>query len=237
MYSYGSGVRRGIIRLLRDYYRLKYRTEYKGDYDTAVILADLMESINSDALTPRQRQFIALYYFVGLTLDEVAVISETRQDNVRITLRRAIERISSEKGRFNTYTVVPYENTSAVYRWLNEIADGEPIGEPTREVILSIAEILRYSDERSAELIRQHGTGFVIVAEPDDGREEYPHYSDAQLRWLDRRVSVVSEVYPSGDVVGTKKWTPAPNYDESESDDYEPICQSGRKKLYKLWGN
>lgn len=237
-------MRKGITNLLREYYRLKSRTEYEGDYDTAIILADLMSVINGSALTPRQRQFVALHYFVGLKLDEIATITSTTQYNVANTLRKALDRLvdaSEGNHSFYAYKVEEYAETSEVYKWLNGIANGHPVEEPTRKVVLSIAELLRSSDEASAEMVRQHEMGEVLIEEMDDGKVEYSHYSDSQLRWLDRRVTLVEEVFPTGDVIGSKRHTPTSDYDgfgSEEEDDYlsYTVRTTGRKKLYKLRG-
>lgn len=237
-------MRRGITRLLRDYYELLSKTEFDGDYDTAIILADLLGAVNSETLTARQRQFIALYYFVGLTFSETAEIVGVDVRNAKEGVHSAIRRLEANMADSTTFkSRTP--NTFAdkqgeVYRWLERIANGEEIKEPSRKVVLSIADILRYTDDESEEMIRQVSEGFVNVYVDDV--EEYPHYSDSQLRWLDRRVSLVEEVLPVGDSTGFKRHRPAPDYEgnASEDDDYfnsRTVRKTGRRKLFKLRGN
>lgn len=237
-------MRKGIANVLKDYYRLESRA-YGGDFDTAVILADLMSAINGDVLTVRQRQYIALYFFCGLTYAEVAhVMRIANQSRVSDALYSALRRLTQAPGA--SFKDQPADDFSAydgaVYRWLDAIEDGAPVGEPSREVLLNIAEILRPYDDESAEMIRQRAEGFVYVDEACDG-PEYPHYSDAQLRWYDRRMSYVPEVFPEGDAVGSKRVVPKYAVDETgEQDDDEEhitrtIQRTGRRRLFKLRGN
>lgn len=241
-------MRKGITNILRDYYRLESRA-YNGDFDTAVILADLLSAINSGVLTARQRQYIALYYFCGLTYAEIAHLMGIEwQDNVSKGIYNALNRISATYNRDST---VPFKQqpagdfkgyNGALYRWLDEIAEGAPVGEPSRDVLLNISEILAHFDEKSAEMLRQYAEGFVFIEDGEAG-EEYPHFSDTQIRWQNRRVSYVPEVFPDGDVIGSKRVVPKYAVDDTgeESDDGEHITrtiqQTGRRKLFKLRGN
>lgn len=236
-------MRKGIARLLRDYYELRTRTEYVGDYDTAVMLADLMAQINGDILTPRQRQFIAIYYFVGLTFEEIAIVMRLASpSNVSDGLYAALDRLAdTDNTRFKTRTPENFADyDGAVYRWLDGIAEGKPIKEPSRRVLLSIATVLSKSDGNSSEMLRQKSEGFVYLDESMG--EEYPHLSDSQTRWVDRRITLVEDVFPVGDIVGSQRYTPLPEYngDEGTDDEYllsRTIKTTGRRKLFKLRGN
>ena len=239
-------MRKGIANVLRDYYRLESRA-YGGDFDTAVILADLMNAINGDVLTVRQRQYIALYFFCGLTYAEIAYIVGARQEVAQRAIADAFKRLTSvykaSEQSLKGHTPSTFEAyEGVVYRWLDAIADGKPLSEPSREVLLNIADILRPYDDESAEMVRQHTEGFVVVEDTQEG-PEYPHLSDAQMRWQDRRMSYVPEVFPEGDAVGSKRVVPKYAVDETgdQDDDEEHITRSiqrtGRRKLFKLRGN
>lgn len=237
-------MRKGIARLLRDYYELRSRSFYGGDIDTTATLIDLMGAINGDILTARQRQFIALYYFVGLTFEEVAeVMCISSPTNVSDAIYSALERLSAGPGFvFKSRTPEDFSHMpGAVYRWLDDIGNGTPIMEPSLDVIVAIAEILELSDSKSLELLFQYYAGIVLMEEKEEG-EEYPHLSDSQLRWQDRRISLTDEVHPPGDVIGSKRYTPLSEYDGDETNDDEynmtrTIRLTGRRKLFKLRGN
>lgn len=235
---------RGIAKVLRDYYELESRTTYGGDLDTALLLADIMRAINGDVLTERQRQVIALYYFAGLKLREIAYLLDVTPRNVRQPLQDALKRVSESqknpKTVFKSRAVERFDRFVPLYKWLDDIADGAPVKEPPLSAVQSLADLLEHGDEGSAELVRQRREGFVYVDE--DESEEYPHFSDAQLRWKDRRISLVEEVLPPGDAIGFQRYTPAPDYegDAELDDDYllsRSVRNMGRRKLFKLRGN
>lgn len=241
-------MRRGISALLRDYYRLRSRAD-DGEFDTAVMLTDLLNAVNGETLTARQRQFIALYYFVGLTYAEIAEVMRIEwSDNVSKGVYAALDRLNAlydidDKSSNRRRTPNDFNHLDgAVYRWLDGIAEGEPVEEPPKEVVISIAEILKDFDDKSSELIRQTKDGYVPILF-EEGEEEYPHFSDSQLRWLDRRMSFVPEVLPEGDVIGSKRTMPTYAVDDSgngEDDDAHitrSIHRTGRRKLFKLRGN
>lgn len=238
-------MRKGLTKLLRDYYRLQARTLYEGDFDTAVVLADLMAIINSDKLTARQRQYIALYYFVGLTFNEIASLVGVDVRNVKQPLYDGLDRAAlvaqgdTTGAAFKRRTPDTFaDKPGAVYRWLDAIAAGAPVAEPPHAVTLNIAELLSETDDKSAELARQSETGVVYIDETADDKPEYAHFSDSQLRWLDRRITLVENVLPPGDAVGSQKHIPAPEYDGYEDESQSRKTHAtGRRKLFKLWGN
>lgn len=241
-------MRRGIASLLKDYYRLETRA-YGGDFDSAVMLADLMDVVNGTYLTARQRQYISLYYFCGLTFSEIAIITgAANQSRVSDALYSAIERISdvtkNEVRQFKTQPASDFSDCDgAVYRWLDDIARGAPIEEPSRAVVLSIANILYESDLLSRDLIEQVNTGVVYIDEPQEELDGYTHLSDSQIRWIDRRMSYVPEVFPPGDSVGSKRVVVKYEADSDGSLDDEDehinrrVHRTGRRRLFKLRGN
>ncbi|QIG62603.1 RNA polymerase sigma factor [Sporosarcina phage Lietuvens] len=241
-------MRKGIASLLKDYYRLETRS-LGGDFDTTVMLADLMSAVNGDILTVRQRQYIALYFFCGLSFKEIAVITgASNQARISDALYSGIERISVvTKGESNRFKAQPADDfnghVGAVYRWLDDIAYGAPVGEPTRAVVLSIASILQESDELLANMTEQARTGVVYVLEEPQENDGYVHLSDSQMRWQDRRMSFVPEVFPPGDAVGSKRVVVKYDADRDGElcDDDEHITrkvqQTGRRRMFKLRGN
>src|SRR5690606_29209973 len=64
----------GVFRLLKEIHRLDARLVPGADYDTAVIIRDLKDSLDVPGLTTRQRQVMALYFFTSSTLEETGAI-------------------------------------------------------------------------------------------------------------------------------------------------------------------
>ncbi|MCC2383536.1 RNA polymerase sigma factor [Bacillus cereus] len=226
--------REGVKALLKDIYRLSESKLHKGDIDAAAILTDLNISLNNECLTPKQRQCIALYYFVNLSIKEASSILDIYPSVFNYHIKGALSRLANNM-RFGTVTkkgdpIGLFGNSSGVYKWLDEIALGKPLEEPPYEVVLDIAEILSKSDEKSSEMIRQHIEGFVYVEENEG--EEYPCLCEEQMRWADRRVSYVEEVFPPGDVTGYHRVLIRDDEDRKGVEYKEE-----RRKIFKRRGN
>jgi DNA-binding CsgD family transcriptional regulator len=224
----------GIKTLLKDLNRLNESKIYKGDYDAAAILTDLNISLNNGCLTPRQRQCLGLHYFINLSIDESSTILGIHPRVFKYHLKGVLLRLA-ENMCFGTLfmkgdPVELYGKTYGIYKWLDDIALGMPLREPPYEAFLDIADILSETDEKSFEMVRQRREGFVYIER--DVKEEYPCMHEEQLRWADRRVSYVEEVFPPGDAIGSRKVLVR---DEENKDGVEYMVE--RRKIYKQGGN
>jgi DNA-binding CsgD family transcriptional regulator len=223
---------RGIAEVLKDYYKLESSRFYNGDVDATGILADILNEIDGDCLTARQRQCFALYYFARLKLRECAVVLGLDESVVKKHVKGGLKRLAARidrEARFSKGDPIPdYTEDNALYGWLNAIKDGAPIGEPTAEIFRDIAEILRESDDKSDELLRQHADGYVML--PDDS--EYTCLTEGQMKWADRRVTYVEEVFPPGDTVGSQR-VAAQNTEDKKGIEF----RDERRKMFKLRGN
>jgi len=230
-YSYDKD---GVTALLKDVYRLNSTMFYGGDIDTAVILADLDVAMNGEVLTVRQRQTIALHYFAKLTLEECAAVLGIDARVVRYHINGALNRIAANMSSGQTFSKGDPTHdlyiTDELDKWLNAISAGLRIEEPSHAVFNAIANRFAERDYKSKEFVRQIAEGFVYL--PEDEGPEYPCLSDEQMRWDDRRITYVEEVFPPGDVVGTRKLAI-----KNDEDSYGIEYRLEKRKLFKLRGN
>jgi predicted DNA-binding protein (UPF0251 family) len=84
----------GIAQLLSDVYKLANDAEYRGDTEAIVLKVDLEHALQSDALTPRQRQAVALYYFCQLTQQECAKVLGVKRQRITDRLKTAKRNIA-----------------------------------------------------------------------------------------------------------------------------------------------
>jgi hypothetical protein len=224
--------REGVSRLLRDIHRVSEQRWYEGDIDATAILVDLYKALDSDCLTPRMRQVVALYYFVGLTEYEVAEILNIERHSVNEFKQKAVYRIAEhmyDSPRFKTGD--PYEmldESNFLYQWLNDVAVKKaPIYRIPMKLYVVVNEYFAKTDDRAAEFLRQLKEGIEIPEE-----KEYPCLSEEQLAWRDRRMIYKDEVYPSNDVTGTRK-VAVKTRDDKYGRDY--IVE--KRKIFKLKGN
>ncbi|MBA4542022.1 sigma-70 family RNA polymerase sigma factor [Thermoactinomyces daqus] len=186
LYPYES---EGIAALLDDFYRVEARAYDRADLDSYTVIADLKIALDTDCLTPRQRQCIALYYFCELSREQVAELLGVARQSVDEYLATAHERLAREmkeggaakKGR----RVKPLPGSRPLNRWINDIADGAPIYDLPEDV----AEDLLYwlserGDERAWETIRQrrHGAPELVY-----DTVEHAHIHDRQLWYRYKR--------------------------------------------------
>jgi hypothetical protein len=200
----------GIATLLKDVYRFKESRHYKGDIDATAILTDLKLALDSDCLTPRMRQVVALYYFVGLTEEETAdILGITERKAVNKSLSSSLERIAEQmsKGSYRKkgHAEISTEYNTPLYNWLTAVAYGDaPIYEVPGDVFTEILNRSRHSDKNADETLRQRLEGSSYKEDYADA-EEYPALTEDQFKWKDRRMSFKSEIYPRGDVIGSRK--------------------------------
>lgn len=199
----------GIAVLLKDIYRLNESRWYKGDIDATAIIADLKTALDSDCLTPRMRQVVALYYFVGLTEGETAEVLNLTQQLINTSLKSAIERVSEQmsEGSFRKkgHAVIETSVNTPLYQWLVAVAYRElPLYIVPDDVFTEVLEKSVKTDENAKETLRQRvgGSNYKVDYE---GTEEYPALSEDQFKWKDRRMSFKPEIFPQGDTIGTRK--------------------------------
>jgi hypothetical protein len=207
----------GVKAILRDIYRLGESQYLNGDIDATIILTDLKMALDSGCLTPRMRQVVALYYFVGFTLEEIKTALGLANKSVpNSILVDAVERVSSEmdygykqsnNARIDA-TIFPKNYIERpLFKFLNEIASGDrSVYEVNDEVFSSATRYLAsIGDHKAVEVIRQEVEGFVWIEEDAPNDDEYLTLTWEQMRWDDRRVSYVPVVYPVGDILGRRK--------------------------------
>jgi predicted DNA-binding protein YlxM (UPF0122 family) len=227
---------KGVLAVLKDFNRLGNAAVLSGDYDAATILADITKGLNSsEVLTPKQRQCIALYYFANLKLRECEDVLGIDESGVKRHIRSGIRRIAefvSNRALFSKGDpYVDYEETDELMQWVNRIGNGDEITVPGDVVILAIAQRFAADESKAEEMLRQFSEGHVEVFDPDDGKPEYPCLSESQMKWSDRRVTYVEEVFPPGDVLGSRK---VATRDEEDKQGVE--YRQDRRKMFRVRG-
>jgi hypothetical protein len=191
----------GIAALLRDVYRLSESRLYDGDIDATAILIDLKMALDSNCLTPRMRQVVALYYFAQFTEEEIAEIIGVTRQGINDSVNNALERISAhmEYG----YTKITNAKVNAllpgtheIKRWLNAVAYGKSLYEIEDEVIsgINIWRAAQLNDHKDLEVMRQRIEGYTYEPVYESDEMKYPALTWEQIKWKDRRISYVSEV-------------------------------------------
>jgi hypothetical protein len=199
----------GIAVLLKDIYRLNEKRLYKGDIDATAIITDLKLALDSDCLTPRMRQVVALYYFVGLTEEEAAEVLDSSQQAVNKALSSSLERIAEEMStggsRKKGHADINMELNTPLFQWLANVAYGiSPIYEVPLGVFTDVLDRSKLLDDKAKETLQQRTEGPPIILNSSE-EDEYPALSEEQFKWRDRRMAFKPEIYPSGDVIGTRK--------------------------------
>ncbi|MBW3113505.1 hypothetical protein KYJ26_16750 [Bacillus sp. MCCB 382] len=124
-----------------------------------------------------------------------------------------------------------YEETDELMAWVNQIGNGEEISVPNDAAIVAIAKRFATDELKAREMLRQFSEGYVEVVDVDDGKPEYTCLSESQMKWSDRRVTYVEEVYPPGDVLGSQKVAT-----RDEEDKYGVEYRQDRRKMFKVRG-
>jgi hypothetical protein len=188
----------GIAALLRDVYRLSESRLYDGDIDATAILIDLKMALDSNCLTPRMRQVVALYYFAQFTEEETAkILGFKERKTVNFSLESAIERISvfMEYGYCkanNGRTDAQITPSHPFLEWLNNVADGSM---PAYSFSEHITDWLALNgDNKAIEALKQRSEGYAYEPVYESNEQKYPALTWEQIRWRDRRISYVSEV-------------------------------------------
>lgn len=200
----------GIAALLSDINKLGESQWYRGDIDATILIVDLKQALDSECLTPRMRQVIALHYFAQLTEEEIADILGVTRQAVNYTSTNALERVSTymEYGYSkptNARIDAKITPSHPFLVWVNAVADGSL---PVYSIDESLTHWLASSgDKKAQETIKQKIEGYTYVPVYEEGYDEYAPCTDDQFRWKDRRVSYVSDMkYDDSQVkVGFKK--------------------------------
>lgn len=191
----------GIVALLQDVYRLSESRLYDGDIDATILLIDLKMALDSNCLTPRMRQVVALYYFAQFTEEEVADVIDIPQQNVNKALNNSVDRISAHMEYGHTRTTNAkidafLPSTHEIKRWLNAVAGGRSMYDIDDGVIsgINIWRTAKLDDKKDLEAIRQRVNGYTYAPVYESDEIKYPALTWEQLKWRDRRVTYVSEV-------------------------------------------
>lgn len=196
----------GIACLMRDYTKLRSTQALAGDIDSVALLADLERALDRCNLTPRMRQCLALYFFAQLTEADTAAVLGIERSTVNRTVESALDRLEAfmefgyNKALGSRIDAI-IEPITKLHEWANDVANG-------RKHIYSnpqgVAEWLATKGDKKAKVVMKQRKEPFVYVEDYTGREEYPPYTKEQFKWSDRRVSYVPEVYPPGDVTGTR---------------------------------
>jgi hypothetical protein len=174
----------GIAALLSDIYRAEARAFDRADLDSFTVILDLKIALDTDCLTPRQRQVVALYYFCELTREQVAEILGIARQSVDEYLATALERIATEmkdggaakKGR----QVKPIQGKRPLYRWVNAVASDSPVYSLPDDVELDLLHWLsERGDERAWQTLRQRREGPPAI----EYSVKQPAYLHARQIW------------------------------------------------------
>jgi hypothetical protein len=107
--TYALETKKGVERLLNDYYYLKARSIDNADYPAVDILLDLRLAVELAGLTDRQRQALLLVYIERKTQEEAARdMGGISQVGVHYHIQAALRRIASvyRRWRYGEVTVV-----------------------------------------------------------------------------------------------------------------------------------
>lgn len=198
---------KGIHVLMMDYGRLKDKARLTSDFDAAAILCDLEIALDKVNLTPRMRQYVALKYFVGFTEPQIARMFGVSKQAVSDATKNALDRLEAYMAfgyikREDARTDAKLTENHPFIRWVNDIASRKArIYSKPPMLTEYLAEM--FADKKAQETILQRAEGSSFVIDYT-GVEEYPYYTEEQFRWADRRMSFVPEVFPTGDVAGTR---------------------------------
>jgi|SRR5690606_20267476 len=222
----------GVFRLLKEIHRLDARLVPGADYDTAVIIRDLKDSLDVPGLTTRQRQVMALYFFTSSTLEETGAILGMLKQPTEIILKDAVERVAKQMKSRNVLTfkgrsVKPFESRRPLFVWLNAVGSGEiPVYEVPEAAMTDLLMWLdEHGSEKAQEVLRQRREGPPEVMEVyETPEDEYPCLNPRQMRHRHEKEERVPEVLPKFDVAGAKK--------SAVKDRKTGEWMGSRKKLY-----
>ncbi|OYD08528.1 RNA polymerase sigma factor [Paludifilum halophilum] len=202
----------GVLRLLKEINRLDARLVPGADYDTAVILQDLRDALDSPVLTARQRQVVALYFFTDSTMEEAAGILSITKGAIKLSLNTSLERIAAqmkaeEDLKFRGRAVKPFDSRRPLFVWLNAVAAGEvpayEIPDEANEDLL--AWYAENGDELAQEVLRQRVEGPPVVVEVyENPEDEYPCLNPRQMQYREKMQVPVGDVKPQFDVAGSR---------------------------------
>lgn len=186
----------GVDRLLRDIYKLANEESYGGDYNSVIIRVDLEHALQSDALTPRQRQAVALYYFCQLTYPECARILGRDVD----TKRRINTAIVNVAKHMQGDVCSMSQNISRKYH-----THIDPLFDGWMDCVLgNVGCWWDIPDYAFATLNRKLGTPPLDKIGADVSADGYKCYTDKQMERKFAKEVSRPEVYPVFDGYGTQ---------------------------------
>lgn len=194
----------GIERLMYDYWSIKDSQGIKGDVDSVALLADLERALDHCPLTPRMRQVLALKYFAGLGVADVAHVIGASHPNISKINDVALLRVEAYMC-FGTVCYVNAKNDGDVLGknvlsdYVRQVGSGE-LSIYSRSSAVTLWLATHKKDEKAIEAIKQRKCPVKYVS-----TEESRPLTKRQMRYGDKRTVYVEDVYPREDVGGARK--------------------------------
>lgn len=189
---------KGVDRLLKDIHKLWYEESYRGDYDATCLRVDLEYALQSNVMTPKQRQAVALYYFCELTQDECARLLKMTQQGIDERLSGAVNNIAMHmQGRImslNQYIrYSDYTNYDEHFdMWMAQLLVGHGKWWTIDNGVLNTLNRVLGMPNRDDNV--------------DEDSDDYPHLTNGQLRGRNRNREILrEEIYPVDANVGSVK--------------------------------
>lgn len=196
----GAVTAEGVHTLLTDYHRNHASETYGGDLSATIARIDLESALNSRALTPRQRQVVALYYIAELTGEQTAQIIGVSRQAVEKSLKKACESLAAEVNgeakQAHTLHLRIDESAGLTHtaRWLDDVAHNRREwwrvpGGVYRELNAKFPpDDARFTADAGCELSED---------------AEYPHKNEYAMDYHARREGLRPVVWPVFDNCGT----------------------------------
>lgn len=194
----------GIERLMYDYWSIKDSQGIKGDVDSVALLADLERALDNCPLTPRMRQVLALKYFAGLGVSDVAHVIGASHPNISKINDVALLRVEAYMCSGAVCCVnakndgdVLEKNTLSDY--VRQVGCGE-LSIYSRSSAVTLWLATHKKDEKAIEAIKQRRCPVKYVS-----TEEARPLTKRQMRYGDKRTVYVEDVYPKDDIAASRK--------------------------------
>lgn len=188
----------GVRRILSDVYHLWNKETFRGDIEATVIRCDLDRALKSNALTPRQRQAIALYYFAQLTQAECASLLSIKQQSLANRLSNAISNLSTH---MSGIVVARAQHVKSG----DHLLQSEHLNTWDTNVLNNVSDWWSINDRVIKELI---GIFPIVLNEPAADIKLTWILTDRQMRKRNREKEMLRpEVYPIRSNYGTMRST------------------------------
>jgi predicted DNA-binding protein (UPF0251 family) len=169
---------------------------YGGNFDTICLRVDLERALQSNALTPQQRQMLALYYICGLSQDECSILLKTSRRTVIRRLKSArfniVEHIQGKSVDrvqcIDSRDKIPIEKGVWLSVWMNGVLKNVDRWWDM-DIVL---------DGALRDICDLFGYPINDGEYEENTQEEYPILTDGQLRSRNRNREILRpEIYPS----------------------------------------